>query len=102
MNHTEGGWPKDVNPNEVEQTIRFRKKVEKDEYYMQMIQKLGDVKQKKTTSSNVESQTSFFVQTMEHCIKQNNAVDIYEEYFQGINTVVSNEPPEAKTINVFR
>ncbi|XP_065826418.1 dynein axonemal intermediate chain 2-like isoform X2 [Oscarella lobularis] len=82
MNHTEGGWPKDVNPNEVEQTIRFRKKVEKDEYYMQMIQKLGD--------------------TMEHCIKQNNAVDIYEEYFQGINTVVSNEPPEAKTINVFR
>eukprot|EP00118_Oscarella_pearsei_P004729 m.20661 g.20661 ORF g.20661 m.20661 type:complete len:748 (+) comp28058_c0_seq1:430-2673(+) len=82
MNHMEGGWPKDVNPNEVEQTIRFRKKVEKDETYVSMIQKLGE--------------------TMEHCIKQNNAVDIYEEYFHGVNTVVSNEPPEAKTINMFR
>ena len=43
MNHTEGGWPKDINPAEVEQTIRFRKKVEKDEYYISVIQKLGDV-----------------------------------------------------------
>ena len=43
VNHTEGGWPKDVNPAEVEQTIRFRKKVEKDEAYMQTIQNLGRV-----------------------------------------------------------
>lgn len=45
MNHTEGGWPKDINPAEVEQTIRFRKKVEKDEIYMQVIQDLGTVRQ---------------------------------------------------------
>ncbi len=43
MNHTEGGWPKDINPAEVEQTIRFRKKVEKDEVYMGIINKLGTV-----------------------------------------------------------
>ncbi len=43
MNHTEGGWPKDINSAEVEQTIRFRKKVEKDETYMQIIQDLGSV-----------------------------------------------------------
>lgn len=43
MNHTEGGWPRDINPAEVEQTIRFRKKVEKDEMYMQVIQDLGTV-----------------------------------------------------------
>lgn len=43
MNHTEGGWPKDINPAEVEQTIRFRKKVEKDELYMATIQRLGQV-----------------------------------------------------------
>ena len=43
VNHTEGGWPKDINPAEVEQTIRFRKKVEKDEIYMQVIQDLGTV-----------------------------------------------------------
>ena len=43
MNHSEGGWPKDINPAEVEQTIRFRKKLEKDEVYMQTIQDLGKV-----------------------------------------------------------
>ena len=45
MNHTEGGWPKDVNPAEVEQTIRYRKKVEKDEAYIATIMKLGSVRQ---------------------------------------------------------
>ena len=44
MNHTEGGWPKDINPAEVEQTIRFRKKVEKDEAYMQIVQDMGTVR----------------------------------------------------------
>ena len=31
INHEEGGWPKDVDYTEAEHTIRFRKKVEKDE-----------------------------------------------------------------------
>ena len=39
----EGGWPKDINPAEVEQTIRFRKKVEKDEHYIGVVQRLGAV-----------------------------------------------------------
>lgn len=43
INHVEGGWPKDVNPAEVEQTIRYRKKVEKEEVYMNTIQQLGNV-----------------------------------------------------------
>ena len=43
MNHVEGGWPKDINPAEVEQTIRYRKKVEKDEVYIQTILNLGRV-----------------------------------------------------------
>ncbi len=43
VNHTEGGWPKDINPAEVEQTIRFRKKVEKDEHYISVVQTLGMV-----------------------------------------------------------
>ncbi|OAF66392.1 hypothetical protein A3Q56_05874, partial [Intoshia linei] len=34
INHTEGGWPKDINANEIEQVMRFRKKVEKDEMYV--------------------------------------------------------------------
>lgn len=40
---------------------------------------------------------------MEHCIRQNNAVDIYQEYFKDKEEVEeSHEPPSAKTINVFR
>jgi len=82
INHVEGGWPKDINPAEVEQTLRYRKKVEKDEVYIQTIQQLGSI--------------------MEHTIRQNNAVDIYEEYFNDIVEDSCVEPPSAKTINVFR
>eukprot|EP00074_Homo_sapiens_P110088 XP_024306649.1 dynein intermediate chain 2, axonemal isoform X4 [Homo sapiens] len=83
VNHVEGGWPKDVNPLELEQTIRFRKKVEKDENYVNAIMQLGSI--------------------MEHCIKQNNAIDIYEEYFNDEEAMeVMEEDPSAKTINVFR
>lgn len=83
VNHVEGGWPKDVNPQELEQTIRFRKKVEKDENYINAVMQLGSI--------------------MEHCIKQNNAIDIYEEYFDDEEAVeVTEEAPSAKTINVFR
>ena len=38
---------------------------------------------------------------MEHVIKQNNAVDIYEEYFGGTEST-SNSVPSAKTVNVLR
>ena len=27
MNHMEGGWPKDIDPTEKDQTARYRKKV---------------------------------------------------------------------------
>ena len=43
INHTEGGWPKDVNPQEIEQVMRFRKKVEKDEMYVNTIMQLASV-----------------------------------------------------------
>lgn len=82
INHTEGGWPKDVNPQELEQVTRYRKKVEKDEMYIQTIQNLGNV--------------------MEHCICQNNAIDIYEDYFVDVAVNEVDETPSAKTINVFR
>lgn len=43
VNHVEGGWPKDVNPLEIEQVIRYRKKVEKDEYYINAVMGLAGV-----------------------------------------------------------
>ncbi|KAF7643978.1 hypothetical protein LDENG_00230160 [Lucifuga dentata] len=84
MNHVEGGWSKDVAADDLEQTLRFRKKVEKDENYVHSILQLGGV--------------------MEHCIRQNNAVDIYQEYFDEDedDDDEAPDPPTARTINVFR
>ncbi|KXS16505.1 WD40 repeat-like protein [Gonapodya prolifera JEL478] len=80
--HLQGGWPKDVDPTDVEHTIRYRKKIEKDEDYARVVQELGE--------------------TVEHCIKQNNAIDIYQEYFLDNQDVLCAEPASAKSVNVFR
>lgn len=63
MQHAEGGWPKEVDPTEVEQVARWRRKVEKDEEYIRAVARLGGV--------------------VEALVKQNNAIDIYEQYFAG-------------------
>ncbi len=39
---------------------------------------------------------------MEQCIRQNNAIEIYEGYFEGADDATRCQKPEAKTINVFR
>ena len=46
LNHKEGGWPRDVNPQEPDQTARYRKKIEKDESYSQTVLALGQVRTK--------------------------------------------------------
>ncbi|XP_009870687.1 PREDICTED: dynein intermediate chain 2, axonemal, partial [Apaloderma vittatum] len=80
VNHVEGGWPKDLNPRDTEQTARFRKRVEKDEHYINTVLHLGP-----------------------HCVRQNNAIDIYEEYFEEEEVAeAEDEPPSAKAVNVIR
>ena len=64
QSHTEGGWPKDVDPEMAEHVIRFRKKKERSEDYMDNVERLGG--------------------RLEDLIKQNNAIDIYEDYFSGV------------------
>ena len=39
---------------------------------------------------------------MEQCIRQNNAIDIYEDYFEVQDDSTQCERPEAKTVHVFR
>ena len=46
MNHFEGGWPKDINPQENDQTMRFRKKIEKDDNYINTVLGLCTVRNK--------------------------------------------------------
>lgn len=80
--HTEGGWPKDVDKSDVEQTIRHRKKIEKEPTYGDTIRGLSD--------------------KLEHCVRQNNAIDIYENYITEAVSESSDDAPSAKTVNVFR
>ena len=74
MNHAEGGWPKvmillftfkyfwdndlnilfqDINPVENDQTMRFRKKIEKDENYVNTALKLCSVSQIKLNEFSI-------------------------------------------------
>jgi dynein intermediate chain 2 len=43
INHVEGGWPKDVNSLEPDQTSRFRKKTEKEDGYSRSMMSIGQV-----------------------------------------------------------
>ena len=69
VNHLEGGWPKEVNPAELEQVTRYKKKVEKDENYIGTITRL--------------------VEIVEEIVRQNNSIDIYQEYFDDLGTELS-------------
>ncbi|NXU88494.1 DNAI2 protein, partial [Xiphorhynchus elegans] len=83
VNHVEGGWPKHVDPRNQDMTTRFREEVERDETYVRAILRLSTL--------------------MEHCIRQNNAIDIYEEYFgEDEEEEEQEEIPSAKTICVLR
>ena len=82
MRHVEGGWPRDVDFTEQTDTNRFRKKAEKDEEYKGSVKYLGPI--------------------VARCMKQNNTIDIYQEYFEGVNSDHSSEPPSARGLAVFR
>ncbi|KAM9793444.1 dynein axonemal intermediate chain 2-like isoform 1-T1 [Syngnathus typhle] len=83
INHVEGGWPKDINSLEMEQTIRFKKKVEKDEIYMNSVLVLGEL--------------------IAQCVGQNNAVDIYQEYFKNEQLLDElQEVPSIEIVNKYR
>ena len=45
---------------------------------------------------------NYLLQSAEQCIKQNNAIDIYEDYFENPDDATQCEKPEAKTVHVFR
>jgi len=50
INHTEGGWPKDVSVTDPEQTTRYRRKLEKDEQFAAQILSVAGVSMSASTS----------------------------------------------------
>lgn len=81
MFHYEGGWPKDVNFLDEEQTIRYRKKIERDDIWGQKVILL--------TKPALKS------------IHQNSAVNIYEDYFEEMESQDMKSTFEARLFNVY-
>lgn len=82
MRHVEGGWPKDVDPAEQSDVQRFRKKAEKDDDYRQAVRALAPL--------------------AERALKQNNTIDLYQDYFAHLGEAATTEQPSAKGLAVFR
>lgn len=66
MRHAEGGWPENVDATEADQVDRYLKKAAKDNHLRQRIIELSN--------------------RIENAVKQNNTMDIYEEYFDNSNS----------------
>lgn len=81
INHAEGGWPKDVNFNDEEATTRYRRRFEREDSYVSAI--LNSHK------------------NLEHLIKQNNAIEMYNMYFKEMNSEKPVEKHFVRKINRF-
>lgn len=42
--HAEGGWPKDINSLDPEQTVRYKRKIEKDDNYISQVLTVAKVR----------------------------------------------------------
>ncbi|XP_062139921.1 dynein intermediate chain 3, ciliary [Drosophila sulfurigaster albostrigata] len=84
MFHYEGGWPKEVNMNDEEQTLRHRKKVERDDAWGEEVKTL--------------------IRTTMNTARQNNAINIYNHFFDDIPYEVGRTicmPFKSRTINII-
>ncbi|ROT75479.1 putative dynein intermediate chain 2, axonemal-like isoform X1, partial [Penaeus vannamei] len=133
MNHTEGGWPKDVSTTEDDQKVRYRKKIEKDDVYIHSMLQLGQVSYQPwhfplpflslsypsnsllpfpspLLSLSPSLPLSLLLSlphphpsiTLSRFSLPNNAIDIYEMYFEAEESPMVEEPDPIKTVNVIR
>ncbi|KAB0792213.1 hypothetical protein PPYR_14172 [Photinus pyralis] len=82
INHSEGGWPKDVNKDDEEQVKRYRRKIEKEDAYNPSVMSLS--------------------KSMEHFILQNNSMNIYQQYFTDVKPLPMVEQSSVRTVNVYQ
>lgn len=85
MYHYEGGWPKEVNIHDEESTLRYRKKIERED--------------------NWGAQMPIIINQTSEEIQINNTVDIYQDFFKDLppdsmgNDI--KEPFKARQKNIF-
>mmetsp|Transcript_114715 Transcript_114715/g.263321 ORF Transcript_114715/g.263321 Transcript_114715/m.263321 type:complete len:569 (+) Transcript_114715:42-1748(+) len=84
MLHVEGGWPKEVDYTEAQETTKWRKRIEKDHNFTMAVKNL-----------TAES---------EKAINQNNTMDLFEDYFADAEEadIVQTEILNARTLALFK
>ena len=82
MKHEEGGWPREVDYNEEHETNKWRTRKLKDELFATAVKELHNYTDKS--------------------IKQNNQINVFEEYFLGEKVDHSTETLSAKTLMLFK
>ncbi|XP_053607988.1 dynein intermediate chain 3, ciliary-like [Plodia interpunctella] len=82
INHLEGGWPKDIHFDDEETTSRYRRRIERDESYVDAIMHLTP--------------------KFEHYIDQNNAINMYDLFYKNMPSEDPVEKPIIRINNVFR
>ena len=82
MHHIEGGWPINVDPTEPNDTRKVKKNYEKN-------------------SNFVDSQIKL-IETASSHMKENNHIDLFEEYFDGEIPDQSTESLHTKTLRLFK
>jgi dynein intermediate chain 2 len=92
MKHTEGGWPGEIDVDDEAALTRFRKRREKG----------GKSKGSKAVLEPLGASVSRLGPVVQLGVKQNNTINIYEEYFDELLTDHSSEPPSAKGMAVLR
>ncbi|CAK0798141.1 unnamed protein product [Prorocentrum cordatum] len=82
MLHVEGGWPKEVDYLEAQDTLKFKKRLEKNPSYIQSVRDLT----KRATE----------------CLEQNNTIDLFEVYFESQEPEHQPEAVTMKTTALFK
>jgi dynein intermediate chain 2 len=82
MLHDEGGWPKGCDPEDDVSVARYKKKMSKEPTYKEAAREL--------------------TRTSERCIRQNNEIDLFEEYFVGEGAERMSEDISTKTLMIFK
>ncbi|XP_023324346.1 dynein intermediate chain 3, ciliary [Eurytemora carolleeae] len=82
VNHREGGWPKEIDARDSDQVARFLKKIEKDENYLDTILSVASL--------------------MEEKVQQNNAIELYGDYFTELDESTRTDNYKVNTLAVFK
>jgi dynein intermediate chain 2 len=80
--HKEGGWPREIDPSEPQETTKWRKRLEKD--------------------PRLSASVPIICKSMRSILNQNRVIDLFEEYFSGESSDLQTEAFDCNTVGLFK